>query len=113
MLHALMLSKDFPAYLRKMKALVASRQRFVSDLTGGPCPGVSLWIETPEPGRLHAERLLQSGIRVTPGDIYGPEWAHHVRVSLLRPASARFEQAFRAVRRDVSGDGDTRLIDLF
>jgi DNA-binding transcriptional MocR family regulator len=113
MLHALMLSQDFSVYIRKLKALVASRQKLVSGLTGAPVPGVCAWIETPEPGRLHAERLLQAGIRVTPGDIYGPEWAHHIRVSLLRAATARLEEAFQAIRRDVSGDGDTRLIDLF
>jgi GntR family transcriptional regulator / MocR family aminotransferase len=112
MLHELMMSKDFPAYLGKAKALLEARQGRVSALTGAGVEGVCLWIKTPEPGRIHAERLLQSGIRVTSGDIYGPEWAHHIRVSLLRPASARFEQAVGAVLRDVSGDRDTRLRDL-
>jgi 2-aminoadipate transaminase len=112
MLHGLMLSKEFSSHVLKTRSLLQARQELVSGMSGQSVRGVCLWIRTPEPGRLHAERLLKSGIRVTPGDIYGPEWAHHIRVSLLRPSTARFEDAFAQVLRDVSGDGGTRLMNL-
>jgi DNA-binding transcriptional MocR family regulator len=112
MLHALMSSNDFSAHIRRMKTELQARQGVVSRLFGRPVPGVCLWIRTPVPGRLLGEGLLRSGIRVTPGDIYGPEWADHIRLSLLRPSAARFEDAAAKVQQAVSRGGDTRLMNL-
>ncbi|HOJ15259.1 MAG TPA: hypothetical protein PLT69_12260, partial [Deltaproteobacteria bacterium] len=48
--------------------------------------------------RLFAEQLEARGVRVTPGDIYGPGWTQHVRISLLGPRPEELKRGLEIVR---------------
>lgn len=112
MLHTLMSSGDFTAHLAKLKSELRTRQDFVANQYQWKTEGLCLWLETPMPGRICTERLLQEGIKVTPGDIYGLRWANHVRVSLLRPSAADLPGALEKLSACLKSEGNPRLITL-
>ncbi len=113
MLHGMMSSNDFGVHIARLKSELKVRQELASELCGRPVRGLCLWLESPSPGRIVAERLLKEGIKVTPGDVYGPKWANHVRISLLRPSAADFPGALEKALRCLSKKENARLINLF
>ena len=57
--------------------------------------GLYLWATAGEDGRVTVERLADRGIRVAPGDFYGPPGRQHVRIAL----TATDERIAAAARR--------------
>lgn len=112
MLHTLMSSGAFKDHLRNLKTELGLRRRFITDNYQLPAEGMCLWVETPMPGRIYMEHLLQEGIKVTPGDIYGLHWANHARISLLRPSATVFPSAVEKIFSHLQGSGNPRLISL-
>ncbi len=112
MLYAMMSSSDFPAHILSMKVELEARQAMMKKLFGLTVQGLCMWAKAASSGRIVAERLLKDGIRIMPGDIYGPAWADHVRISLLRAPRSEFFNAMATINKVLSGSDDTRLMNL-
>ncbi len=108
----MMSSHDFSLHLSSMGAELRRRLGLLRDRYEHSARGLCLWLKSRIPARILAERLLNEGIRVTPGDIYGPTWADHVRVSVLRPSAVEFQAAMDRVFAGMAGNKDPRLISL-
>ncbi len=90
-------SGELQNHVQRLRKELGRRQHFLRDALGWQVNGVCAWLETGSPSRLHAERLKAEDVLITPGDIYGVRWSNHIRLSILTPASARFEPAVRRV----------------
>ncbi len=112
MLHTIMCSPGFSLHLSRMGAELRNRQKILRDQHALSSQGLCLWLKTGMPARILVERLLNEGIRITPGDIYGPAWADHIRISLLRPSAVEFPDALNRIFTSMAGNNDPRLINL-
>lgn len=100
-LHRMLASGEFGAHVKRLAAELADRQQLARSF-GFEAQGVCLWLKTPASGRLHQASLLKQGLRVTPGDIYGPAWANYIRVALLTPPATELGRALELIRRDIA-----------
>ncbi len=96
-------SSDLKDHVKRLGSELQVRTRYLSEFSGHKATGPCLWIRTPVPSRICQEDLLHQGIRITPGDIYGPGWADHIRLSLLTPSHADFEKGLDIVQRYLQG----------
>jgi aspartate/methionine/tyrosine aminotransferase len=97
------------AHVDEQRARYAERRAFVRDALaphgfvhdGGPCL-FYLWLRAEvgaDDGWEIAARLAhEAGLLVSPGDLYGPAGADHVRLALVQPRE-RFELAFDRMAR--------------
>jgi succinyldiaminopimelate transaminase len=97
------------AHVDEQRARYAERRAFVRDALspygfvhdGGPCV-FYLWLRADsgaDDGWELAARLAhEAGLLVSPGDLYGPGGADHVRLALVQPRE-RFELAFDRMAR--------------
>ena len=111
-LSAMLASSDLKEHVKRIKTELQTRQAYLSRTTawttGGPC----LWMKTKVPSRISQEKLLDLGVRITPGDIYGARWSHYIRLSLLTPSRSDFERAVGIVQeylKGVTGPGLTEF----
>jgi DNA-binding transcriptional MocR family regulator len=111
-LSAMLASSDLKEHVNRLKTELQTRQAYLSRTTawttGGPC----LWMRTKVPSRISREKLLDLGVRITPGDIYGARWSHYIRLSLLTPSRSDFERAVGIVQeylKGVTGPGLTEF----
>ena len=74
--------------------------------------GVCLWLATPAAGRLHQASLLKQGLRVTPGDIYGPDWTNFIRVALLTPPASELKSALERIQADIAAQPGLGLTEF-
>jgi DNA-binding transcriptional MocR family regulator len=100
-LHRMLASGDFGAHLVKLRRELERRQQLAQAM-GFEVSGACLWLKTPASGRLHQASLLKQGLRVTPGDIYGPAWTNYIRAALLTPPAAELERALELIRSDLT-----------
>jgi aspartate/methionine/tyrosine aminotransferase len=86
---ALTALRQDPATLAKHQSTLAARRRYTHErLTAfglkplWPAGGFFFWVPIPHRGRTFAEELLRARkVLVTPGDLFGPSGAKHVRIS--------------------------------
>ncbi|HOM28879.1 MAG TPA: PLP-dependent aminotransferase family protein [Deltaproteobacteria bacterium] len=95
---AIFSSDAFAGHLRALAKELPLRRDTARDILGQATQGACLWLHTPVPARLFAEQLEARGVRVTPGDIYGPGWTQHVRISLLGPRPEELKRGLEIVR---------------
>ena len=112
MLHTMMSSQDFSLHLTRMGTELRRRHKILKERYARRGQGLCIWQKTEMPAQILAERLRNDGIRVTPGDIFGPAWADHVRISILRPSAVEFQDALDRVFAGMAGNNDPRLISL-
>jgi len=96
-------SSDLKDHVKRLKNELQIRSHYLSEFWGQTVKGPCLWIRTPVPSRICQEDLLHQGVRITPGDIYGPEWADHIRLSLLTPSHADFGKSLNIVQQFLQG----------
>lgn len=91
--HAATVALADDAHVEKQRARYAERRTLAAPAfaasglvhDGGPST-FYLWLRAPLGGGWPlAERLAATGLLVAPGDLYGPDGADHVRVSLTQP----------------------------
>lgn len=110
--HSLFSSPEMKGHIHRLKTELASRIETLGRATAWTAQGACLWIRTSGPSRIHQERLLARGLRITPGDIYGPQWSHHIRLSLLTPSRRDFEHALKTMVDYLEGQTDMRLTEF-
>jgi DNA-binding transcriptional MocR family regulator len=110
-LHRMLASGDFSAHITKLKRELEKRQQLARSL-GFEAAGACLWLRTPASGRLHQASLLKQGLRVTPGDIYGPDWTNFIRAALITPPAAELERALELIRADLTSQPGLGLTEF-
>ena len=113
LLFTMLVSHGFETHLARLRSLLDSRKAYTSDKFNWSTGGVSLWIDTGSPARIHMERLLSLGVRITPGDIYGPLWSNHLRVSIITPAETDFTRGMNIVYNYLDKGAKPDLMDMF
>lgn len=86
MFYEMLRSGEFMRHVQRLKAELGERWDMIHKQFSRPGSGACLWLDTGSPGRLHSENLARQGIKITPGDIYGPTWANHIRLSIMTPS---------------------------
>lgn len=110
-LHQMLASGDFAAHVARLRQELAARQQLASSL-GFAASGACLWLATPAAGRLHQASLLKQGLRVTPGDIYGPDWTNFIRVALLTPPAGELKSALERIQADIAAQPGLGLTEF-
>jgi len=113
LLFTMLVSHGFETHLARLRSLLDSRKAYTSDKFNWSTGGVSLWIDTGSPARIHMERLLSLGVRITPGDIYGPLWSNYLRVSIITPAETDFTRGMNIVYNYLDKGAKPDLMDMF
>ena len=90
-------SGDLKAHIERLRGELRQRRTCLAQNTPWQTDGPCLWLPTPAPSRTHHEQLLRRGVRITPGDIYGPQWSTHIRISLLSASRPDFERGIAVV----------------
>ena len=109
---AMLQGSDFEDHLLRLKKELEHRLAFLRANTAWHTRGPCLWLKTDAPSRVHQNNLLKMGVRVTPGDVYGPQWSNHLRLSLLAAARPEYERAIVHIRDYLEGFAGPRLKDL-
>jgi GntR family transcriptional regulator, regulator for abcA and norABC len=102
-LFAMLASSDLEEHVKRLKTELKTRLAYLSQATTWATNGPCLWLKTSVPSRISQEKLLEQGLRITPGDIYGPAWSDHIRLSLLTPSRADFERAVVIIQDYLKG----------
>jgi GntR family transcriptional regulator, regulator for abcA and norABC len=102
-LFSMLSSSDLREHVKRLKNELQSRMDYLSASAGYQATGPCLWIKTPVPSRICQEDLLQRGVRITPGDIYGSRWSDYIRLSMLTPSHADFERALTIIQHYLKG----------
>jgi DNA-binding transcriptional MocR family regulator len=97
-LFSMISSYDLKEHIKRLREELKTRISLIPKNTGWTTRGPCLWIKTAIPSRISRERLLEMGVRITPGDIYGPQWSDHIRVSLLAASRTDFESGLMIIR---------------
>ncbi|HOS97533.1 MAG TPA: PLP-dependent aminotransferase family protein [Deltaproteobacteria bacterium] len=105
-------SSELKAHVLRLRMELRARQAHLAKATPWKTEGVCLWLRVPGPSRIHQENLLSLGLKVTPGDIYGPQWSEYLRLSILTPGRTAFEHAVQAVRDYLAGHTGHRLTEF-
>ena len=96
-------SSRLSGHIERLRHELAQRSAYLAQNTpweaGGPC----VWIRTPIPSRICRDRLLEHGVRITPGDIYGSRWSHYIRLSVLTPTLPDFKRGVGIVQEFLNG----------
>jgi len=96
-LYEIMASGDLKRHITRLKSEMVVREKHIRDKIQWPSTSPCLWINTLIPGRIHMEKLLRLGVRIMPGDIYGTQWADHIRISLMSASREDFFQAMQII----------------
>jgi GntR family transcriptional regulator / MocR family aminotransferase len=111
-LFTMLSSSDLKEHVKRLKTELRARISLLSQTTGWSTGGPCLWVKTPVPSRISQEKLLENGVRITPGDIYGSQWSDHIRLSLLTPSRTDYAKALGIVQeylKGVTGPGLTEF----
>ena len=102
-LFAMLDSSDLEEHVKRLKTELKTRLAHLSQATTWATNGPCLWLKTSVPSRISQEKLLEQGIRITPGDIYGSGWSDYIRLSLLTPSRTDFERALGIIQGYLKG----------
>jgi DNA-binding transcriptional MocR family regulator len=102
-LFAMLDSSDLEEHVKRLKTEQRTRLAYLSQTTSWSTNGPCLWLKTSVPSRISQEKLLEQGVRITPGDIYGPGWSDYIRISVLTPSRADSERAIGTIQGYLKG----------
>lgn len=108
-LHDILGSPSFARHMVALRQEIAERKKTMEEILGIHTHGVCAWIACKGSGRMHLERLLERGVRITPGDIYGPAWSEHIRLSLMGTSRPDCERGLAIVAGYLANAGLSRL----
>ncbi len=113
MLFRMLDSNGLEKHLVKLRSMLDRRKAYARDKFNWSTGGVCLWIKTRTPARIHMERLLDLGVRITPGDIYGPAWSNHMRISIITPSEQNFIRGMDIVYNYLDKGPKPDLMNMF
>ncbi|MCD6571392.1 MAG: aminotransferase class I/II-fold pyridoxal phosphate-dependent enzyme, partial [Deltaproteobacteria bacterium] len=113
LLYEMIKSGDLKRHVLRLKAMIEGRSRYLSRQFGWSTNGPCVWIKTNAPSRIHLDRLMQLNVRITPGDIYGPKWSSHIRISVISPGQEDFYRGTEIIYNYLKCEPKPNLINLF
>lgn len=93
----IMASGDLKRHITRLRSEMKLRENHIRDTFNRPATIPCLWINALSPARIHMDNLLRLGVRIMPGDIYGTQWADHIRISWISASREDFFEAMRII----------------